>query len=141
MIDIHFLPRIPAVIDTAAVVVLLASYWFIQHGDRERHRIGMLIAAAPGAAFLAVYLTYQRRAGEGRRIRYDPADLFHAAGGSCPNGFGGWIYSAVADWRVERNPWCSKSLEWTHASFPVRLGNFDEPVTMRADWTPYNCGK
>lgn len=34
MIDIHFLPHILAVINTATVVVLLASYWFIQHGDR-----------------------------------------------------------------------------------------------------------
>ncbi len=59
-------------IDTATVVVLLASYRFIQHGDRERHRIGMLIAAALGAAFLAVYLTYHFSAGLAKFGGYGP---------------------------------------------------------------------
>ena len=63
MIDIRLLPHILAVINAATVVVLLASYWFIQHGDRERHRAGMLAAAGLGAAFLAVYLTYHFNAG------------------------------------------------------------------------------
>lgn len=63
MIDIHTLPHILAVINVATVIVLLASYWFIQHGDRERHRKGMLVAAVLGAAFLAIYLTYHFSAG------------------------------------------------------------------------------
>ncbi len=63
MIEIHTLPHILAAINTATVVVLLASYWFIQHGDRERHRAGMLVAAGLGAAFLAIYLTYHFNAG------------------------------------------------------------------------------
>jgi putative membrane protein len=63
MIDIHTLPHILAAINTATVIVLLISYWFIQNGDRERHKKGMLTAAALGAAFLAVYLTYHFSAG------------------------------------------------------------------------------
>jgi uncharacterized membrane protein YozB (DUF420 family) len=63
MIDIHTLPHILAVINTATVIVLLASYWFIQSGDRASHKKGMLTAAALGAAFLAIYLTYHFSAG------------------------------------------------------------------------------
>lgn len=63
MIEIQTLPHILAAINTATVIVLLASYWFILNGDRERHRKGMLVAAALGAAFLAVYLTYHFNAG------------------------------------------------------------------------------
>jgi uncharacterized membrane protein YozB (DUF420 family) len=63
MIDIHTLPHILAVINTATVIVLLASYWFIRNGDRESHKTGMLIAGVLGAAFLAIYLTYHFSAG------------------------------------------------------------------------------
>jgi putative membrane protein len=63
MIDIHLLPHILAVINVATVVVLLVSYWFIQHGNKKRHRAGMLVAAVLGAAFLAIYLTYHFSAG------------------------------------------------------------------------------
>ena len=55
--------------------------------------------------------------------------------------FSGWAYSVFAGERVGRNPWGSKSLEWTHASYPIGPGNFDEPVEVSADWTPYNYGK
>ncbi|MGO8954218.1 MAG: DUF420 domain-containing protein [Rhodomicrobium sp.] len=63
MIEIHTLPHILAVINSATVLVLLVSYWFIQHGDRKNHRKGMLVAAVLGAAFLAIYLTYHFSAG------------------------------------------------------------------------------
>jgi putative membrane protein len=63
MIEIQTLPHILAVINTATVIVLLASYWFIRNGDRARHKAGMLVAAALGAAFLAIYLTYHFNAG------------------------------------------------------------------------------
>ena len=63
MIQIHTLPHILAVINVATVFVLIASYWFIQHGDRERHRAGMLTAAGLGVAFLAIYFTYHFNAG------------------------------------------------------------------------------
>ncbi len=53
----------------------------------------------------------------------------------------GWVWSAFAGTRVGRNPWGSKSLEWTHASYPIGPGNFDEPVAVSADWTPYNYAK
>jgi cytochrome c oxidase subunit 1 len=55
--------------------------------------------------------------------------------------FSGWAYSVFAGERVGRNPWGSKSLEWTHASYPIGPGNFDEPVEVTADWTPYNYKK
>jgi uncharacterized membrane protein YozB (DUF420 family) len=63
MIDIHLLPHILAVINSATVLVLLVSYWFIRHGDKKNHRSGMLVAAVLGAAFLAIYLTYHFSAG------------------------------------------------------------------------------
>lgn len=63
MIEIHTLPHVLAVINTATVVVLLASYRFIRRGDRARHKAGMLAAATLGAAFLAIYLTYHFNAG------------------------------------------------------------------------------
>ncbi len=63
MIQIHTLPHILAVINVATIIVLLASYWFIQHGDRARHRAGMLVAAGLGVAFLAIYFTYHFNAG------------------------------------------------------------------------------
>lgn len=63
MIDIHLLPHVLAAINATTVIVLLVSYWFIRHGDREHHKAGMLVAAGLGAAFLAVYLTYHFNAG------------------------------------------------------------------------------
>jgi putative membrane protein len=63
MIENHTLPHILAVINTATVIVLLVSYWFIRHGDRDRHRAGMLVAAGLGAVFLAIYLTYHFNSG------------------------------------------------------------------------------
>ena len=63
MIEIHTLPHILAVINTATIIVLLASYWFIRHGDRGSHKAGMLVATVLGAAFLAIYLTYHFNAG------------------------------------------------------------------------------
>jgi len=63
MIDIHLLPHVLAVINTATVAVLLVSYGFIRRGDRESHHKGMLAAAVLGVAFLAIYFTYHFSAG------------------------------------------------------------------------------
>ncbi len=49
-----------------------------------------------------------------------------------------WIGSAIAGEKAPTNPWNSKSLEWTHTASPPPPGNFPEPVTVSADWTPYN---
>ncbi|MFQ5431734.1 MAG: cbb3-type cytochrome c oxidase subunit I [Nitrospinota bacterium] len=49
-----------------------------------------------------------------------------------------WIGSAIAGEKAPTNPWGSKSLEWTHTASPPPPGNFPEPVTVSADWTPYN---
>ncbi len=67
--------------------------------------------------------------------------------GAIINGIGlalmvsGWIYSVFGGERVGRNPWGSKSLEWSHASYPIGPGNFDEDVEVAADWTPYSYTK
>jgi cytochrome c oxidase subunit 1 len=53
----------------------------------------------------------------------------------------GWLYAVFGGERVGRNPWGSKSLEWTHASYPIGPGNFDEDVKVTAEWTPYNYAK
>jgi cytochrome c oxidase subunit I len=53
----------------------------------------------------------------------------------------GWVYAVFAGERVGRNPWGSKSLEWTHASYPIGPGNFDEDVVVTSDWTPYSYKK
>ena len=49
-----------------------------------------------------------------------------------------WIYGAIWGEKALENPWRSASLEWTHAPTPPGPGNFPEPVTVSADWTPYN---
>ncbi|MGD0640097.1 MAG: cbb3-type cytochrome c oxidase subunit I [Roseiarcus sp.] len=50
----------------------------------------------------------------------------------------GWIISAIWGPKVSTNPWGSKSLEWTHTESPPGPGNFLKPVTVSADWTPYD---
>ncbi|MGO4870193.1 MAG: cbb3-type cytochrome c oxidase subunit I [Roseiarcus sp.] len=50
----------------------------------------------------------------------------------------GWIISAISGPKVSTNPWGSKSLEWTHTESPPGPGNFLKPVTVSADWTPYD---
>lgn len=50
----------------------------------------------------------------------------------------GWIYSALRGPLVGTNPWRSRSLEWTHTESPPGPGNFPKPVTVDANWTPYN---
>ncbi|MEE8393330.1 MAG: cbb3-type cytochrome c oxidase subunit I [Rhodospirillales bacterium] len=54
---------------------------------------------------------------------------------------GNWIYSAFAGDKAPRNPWGSKSLEWTHAPSPPGPGNFPEDVVVDKDWTPYDYNK
>lgn len=49
----------------------------------------------------------------------------------------GWVISAISGPKVGNNPWRSKSLEWTHTDSPPGHGNFPKPVTVTADWTPY----
>jgi putative membrane protein len=63
MIDNSTLPHILAVINSATIAVLCASYWLIRSGAKAGHRKGMLIAAGLGGAFLAVYLVYHFNAG------------------------------------------------------------------------------
>jgi len=49
-----------------------------------------------------------------------------------------WIKCAINGPIAPANPWNSKSLEWTHAENRPGPGNFKTPVTVDADWTPYN---
>lgn len=51
-----------------------------------------------------------------------------------------WIHGLVKGEKAPANPWGSKSLEWTTASPPPH-GNWPEPPTVSADWTPYEYGK
>ncbi len=53
----------------------------------------------------------------------------------------GWVVAAFSGEKVGTNPWGSKSLEWTHADSPPGPGNFPAPVTVAADWTPYDYHK
>ncbi len=50
----------------------------------------------------------------------------------------GWIWSAFRGPRTGSNPWGSKSLEWTHTEVIPGPGNFPKPVTVDANWTPYD---
>ncbi len=50
----------------------------------------------------------------------------------------GWVYSAFRGPRVNANPWRSASLEWTHTDIIAGPGNFPKPVSVSADWTPYD---
>jgi len=53
----------------------------------------------------------------------------------------GWINSAIRGPLVNANPWRSASLEWTHTPVVPGAGNFLRPVTVDADWTPYEYAR
>ncbi len=57
------LPHIIAVVNASTVLALLCGYYFIRHGDRERHRMAMMTAVGLGVVFLGLYLTYHFGAG------------------------------------------------------------------------------
>jgi cytochrome c oxidase subunit 1 len=53
----------------------------------------------------------------------------------------GWINSAIRGPLVGANPWRSASLEWTHTPVVPGPGNFLRPVSVDADWTPYEYAR
>jgi len=57
------LPHIMAVINAGTVAVLLAGFFAIRSGNRERHRQCMYLAIGLGTAFLALYVLYHLGAG------------------------------------------------------------------------------
>lgn len=53
-----------------------------------------------------------------------------------------WIISAFKGEVAPQNPWNSASMEWTHTSItPPQAGNFPGPVTVDANWSPYEYQK
>lgn len=57
------LPHVLAVINAATIVVLLFGYSRIRAGNRDAHRLTMMVAGALGVAFLAIYFYYHASAG------------------------------------------------------------------------------
>jgi len=64
--DIHLLPRLNAVLNTLATVLLLAGYRAIRRGRIPVHRSFMLAALATSLLFLVSYLTYHAQVGSVR---------------------------------------------------------------------------
>jgi len=66
MFTIQDLVHVNATLNAFSVVFLLAGRYYINHGDRERHRKMMLSALAVSALFLVSYLTYKANSGFAR---------------------------------------------------------------------------
>lgn len=66
MISVYDLPHVNAALNAITMVFLMAGYVFIRSGDRDRHRLCMLVALAASAVFLVTYLIYHFNAGLAR---------------------------------------------------------------------------
>jgi uncharacterized membrane protein YozB (DUF420 family) len=56
--DVSALPHLNAALNGTAAGLLLAGYWFVRRGEKDRHRLCMMAATLVSAAFLASYLVY-----------------------------------------------------------------------------------
>lgn len=56
--DIRILPLVNAILNSATAVLLLASLYFILHGQRRAHEICNLTAVGLSVLFLLSYVTY-----------------------------------------------------------------------------------
>ncbi|HTS74703.1 MAG TPA: DUF420 domain-containing protein [Bryobacteraceae bacterium] len=63
MIGVHDLPKLNAVLNATAAVLLVWAYILIRRGRKEAHRKVMLTAFGVSAAFLISYLVYHALAG------------------------------------------------------------------------------
>lgn len=63
MISNAQLPHVLAVINVATILALLAGFFYIQKGEKTRHRVAMITALACGVAFLAIYVVYHLESG------------------------------------------------------------------------------
>ncbi len=66
MIAYSFLPRLDAILNSIAAVLLAAGFVFIKRKNVPAHRACMLSALAVSVLFLTSYLTYHAHAGEVR---------------------------------------------------------------------------
>ena len=61
--DPQDLVHVNAALNAVSVVFLLIAYRYIRAGDRERHRLNMLIAVGVSALFLVSYVIYKANSG------------------------------------------------------------------------------
>lgn len=52
------LPALNAVLNSLATILLMVGYWFIRHGEKEKHKKTMLTAFGTSILFLGFYLLY-----------------------------------------------------------------------------------
>jgi putative membrane protein len=52
------LPLFHAILNSTTAILLLASLWFIRHGQRQAHKTANLLAVALSAIFLVSYVIY-----------------------------------------------------------------------------------
>ena len=62
-LGIHDIPHLNAILNSISVILLIAGYYFIRTGDRERHKACMLGAAIVSALFLIGYVIYKLNTG------------------------------------------------------------------------------
>ena len=57
-IDVSFLPKFHAILNSLTAVALIVGYWNIKNGNQKGHRLAMLAAFILSALFLVSYVTY-----------------------------------------------------------------------------------
>jgi len=63
MLDIQDLTHLNAALNAISVCFLLAGFFFIKSGERDKHRFCMLSAVAVSALFLVFYVIYKANFG------------------------------------------------------------------------------
>jgi len=63
MLDIQDLTHLNAALNAISVCFLLAGFFFIKSGERDKHRFCMLSAVAVSALFLVFYVIYKANSG------------------------------------------------------------------------------
>ncbi|NJO56754.1 MAG: DUF420 domain-containing protein [Rhodospirillales bacterium] len=66
MLAINELPHLNAALNAVTIVFLSAGYVYIRKGDRQRHKLCMIIAVLVSVAFLVSYLIYHFNSGLAR---------------------------------------------------------------------------
>ncbi len=61
--EVTDLPTVNASLNSVSTLLLGAGYYFIRHGDKQRHRACMIAAFCTSAVFLACYLVYHYQVG------------------------------------------------------------------------------
>jgi len=57
-VDVSFLPKLHAILNSLTAVALITGYYFIKTGQQIKHRASMLVAFSLSALFLISYVTY-----------------------------------------------------------------------------------